>query len=96
MILINLRAAQLRYYADHNFYTNAIGNLDITYTAPKYFYSVTSYQNDPNLGLGLVLRNNEDYGLYIYVNSTIMCSDNGGSGWKCSDIGMTSTGIPLP
>lgn len=32
-----LRSAQLRYQIEHGNYTNALGDLDATYTVPKYF-----------------------------------------------------------
>lgn len=32
-----LRSAQMRYQIEHGNYTNNLGDLDATYTAPKYF-----------------------------------------------------------
>lgn len=80
-ILGALRAAQLRYYDEHDNYLpeGNVADLDVTVTTPKFF-TYNTYDADDRIAY--VDRNNEhlpdffgNYRLYIYPDGRIVCSN---------------------
>ena len=76
MILINLRTAQLRYYADYGYYTNNLNDLDLAYSTLKYFNYIGAIPGTSGQ-LGQANRTggaaNTSYILSIYNTGNIQC-----------------------
>lgn len=70
-ILGALRSAQMRYYAEYEAYTATVGNLDVSFTTPKYFATPTTTATATNIAK--IVRTG-GYTLCIGVNGTIGCT----------------------
>ncbi|MGD0337057.1 MAG: prepilin-type N-terminal cleavage/methylation domain-containing protein [Candidatus Omnitrophota bacterium] len=93
-LLDSLRAAQFRYYAEHDKYGSAIGDLDLTTSTPQYFGAIT-----PTTGgniavetcvIGTITRGGASnfYTLSIVGNGAITCANGAGCAtFSCVDAG---------
>jgi prepilin-type N-terminal cleavage/methylation domain-containing protein len=94
MILDSLRAAQFRYYAEHDKYAGGAGEIDMTYSTPQYFGTVTAISTGnltpagENTFFGSVQRGANYYTLSIAGNGAISCTNGSGCAtFSCADAG---------
>ncbi len=90
-ILGALRSAQQRYYAEYEAYTATVGNLDVTFTTPKYFAAPVTTATATNLAK---ITRTGGYRLCIGETGTISCLDVGTI--ICSQAGYTSAAGNCP
>jgi prepilin-type N-terminal cleavage/methylation domain-containing protein len=84
-----LRSAQIREEAEVGAFAAAEGDLDVTYTLPRYF-TVAVANNAAALATvtrNTVDRGNFDYSMSIDDNGTITCT-NGGAYPACVELGL--------
>ncbi len=86
-LLSLLRGSQIRYYVEQASYSASLALLDASYTAPKYFATITVANS--STGLASVTRNatQQSYGAYVLAISDAGVISCTGASSGCAAIG---------